>query len=103
MALIIYCVEEYSYSVFVPCPSLEYTDEALKRTRINPYSVSNLKFFVRANEPILSHPCSDKTYYFVIDSNRAAAEADHILHASRVIDLMKLRTGNKVRKDVTGK
>jgi hypothetical protein len=102
MALINYCVEKYSHSVSILKVPLEYSDQVLERARGNRNLVSKLELFAESNESILIHLFSDKIYDFVIDGSRPAAEADHILHASRILDLMKQPTGIKVRKDVTG-
>ena len=103
MALILHCVEKDSYSVFILCRPLEYADKAFKRAGTNLNPVSRLQFLVPADEPIPIYLCPDETDHVVIDRNRTAAEADHVQHASRVIDLTKLPAGIKVGKDVTGK
>jgi hypothetical protein len=100
MALITNRVEQYFYSLFVAQIPLEYSNETLKRTRSNPHLVSGFKFLVETNETIVADFFLDEIDYVVINPNGVAAKADHVLHASCVIDVMKLSLGVEVGKDV---
>jgi hypothetical protein len=101
MALIFHCVEQYAYAVTVLNLFLEYADDTSERAGVNFNLVSRLKFFTKSNESIFTYLFFDEIYDSVIDGNRTAAEADHILHAPRIIDPMKHPASIKVRKDVT--
>jgi hypothetical protein len=103
MALIAHCIEKYFYSVGFLSPRLEYADEAFERAAPNRYLISIIEFFADSNEAVLIYTIFNEIYDFVIDRNWITAEADHIFHASRVIDLVKQSASIKVRKDVTAK
>jgi len=100
MALITNRVEQHFYSLFVAHIPLEYSNETLQRPRSNPHLISGFKFFVQTNESIVADFSLDEIDYVVINPNGSAAKTDYVLHASGVIDVMKLSVSLEVGKDV---
>lgn len=100
MALIIHCAEKDFYSVTILKLLCEDATEALKMPGLNLNFVSRCEFFDLHNS-IVIQPFTDEVYDFVVDRNRPAADADHILHAPRGIDLIN-QVVITVRKDVAG-
>ena|SRR5689334_11530706 len=99
-ALIINRVEQYFYSLFVAHVSLEYSNETLKRTRSDLHLVSRFQLFMETNESVVADFFLDEIDYFVVNPNGVATKADYMLHASGVVDVVKLSVSAEVGKDV---
>ena len=103
MALIGNCIQQYLYSVGFINTLLEYAHQAFERAEFNRNLLSILEFFTKLNEPVFIYPFLNEIYDFIIYGKRTITEADYFLHASCVIDVMKLFAGVKAGKDIIRK
>ena len=103
LGLILDRVEKYSHAIVVINTPVEDAHKIFKWARANPDSVSKLEFFAESNESIFVNPFLDQVNDTVLNRNRFTVEAEHILHPSRVIDVMKKPVSVKVREYITRK